>query len=203
METLKSWIMGIVTFLLVMTLVEQMIPRDKYRKYVRLAMGLILILMISTPILSLLGVDEKVFRNFVQENLKLSSMEAEASRELFDEDSLFSDAYEETVRRQIVAYFESQSLTVVSCTLTMETDASGEGYGQIQAVSAELLLPDGARDADGETSGIRPVEPVRVTPETEESQAADRVPQGEIDQWKSDISSQYGVDPARVTLTVR
>ena len=85
----------------------------------------------------------------------------------------------------------------------VETDASGEGYGQIQAVSAELLLPDGARDADGETSGIRPVEPVRVTPETEESQAADRVPQGEIDQWKSDISSQYGVDPARVTLTVR
>ena len=53
-EELYLWIRNLAVFYIFFTAVLNLIPDQKYEKYVRFFMGLLLIFMISTPIFSIL-----------------------------------------------------------------------------------------------------------------------------------------------------
>ena len=54
-EELYLWIRNLAVFYIFFTAVLNLIPDQKYEKYVRFFMGLLLIFMMSTPIFSILG----------------------------------------------------------------------------------------------------------------------------------------------------
>ena len=64
-EELYLWIRNLAVFYIFFTAVLNLIPDQKYEKYVRFFMGLLLIFMMSTPIFSIswkrFGTDGKVF----------------------------------------------------------------------------------------------------------------------------------------------
>ena len=225
METFRSWIQSMVVFLLLMTLAEQLIPEEKYRKYVRLTMGLLLILIIAMPILKLSGTDSAVYRNFIQENIKLSDLENQSSGQMFAENELFMDSYETTVKKEITAYFESQSVIVSSCSITVEKNENNEDYGCIRTITAELVRKDNLEENTAEESG-ESSEPISVDVSvgvasvnisgdgdrqndsgTEETKSKKEyyggIPEEKINQWKQELSLQFGVDISDITLTIR
>ena len=50
MAIFREWIQNVAVFLLLMTMAGQLIPDEKYKKYIRLTMGLLLILVILLPL---------------------------------------------------------------------------------------------------------------------------------------------------------
>ena len=71
-EELYLWIRNLAVFYIFFTAVLNLIPDQKYEKYVRFFMGLLLIFMMSTPIFSILGkgseLTESFLNNFSEEN---------------------------------------------------------------------------------------------------------------------------------------
>ena len=71
-EELYLWIRNLAVFYIFFTAVLNLIPDQKYEKYVRFFMGLLLIFMMSTPIFSILGkgseLTESFLDNFSEEN---------------------------------------------------------------------------------------------------------------------------------------
>ena len=54
-EALFVWIKNIAYYLILVTAMMHIIPNESYQKYIRLFTGMILILLLSTPILKLFG----------------------------------------------------------------------------------------------------------------------------------------------------
>jgi len=52
-EFLNQWIQNITFYLIIMTLLLQMVPDKSYRKYIQFITGLILILLLIDPILKI------------------------------------------------------------------------------------------------------------------------------------------------------
>lgn len=50
MGIFREWIQNIVIFLLMTAMAGQLIPDEKYKKYIRLTMGLLLIMVILRPL---------------------------------------------------------------------------------------------------------------------------------------------------------
>ena len=71
-EELYLWIRNLAVFYIFFTAVLNLIPDQKYEKYVRFFMGLLLIFIMSTPIFSILGkgseLTESFLDNFSEEN---------------------------------------------------------------------------------------------------------------------------------------
>lgn len=71
-EKLYLWIRNLAVFYIFFTAALNLIPDQKYEKYVRFFMGLLLIFMMSTPIFSILGksseLTESFLDNFSEEN---------------------------------------------------------------------------------------------------------------------------------------
>lgn len=71
-EELCLWIRNLAVFYIFFTAILNLVPDQKYEKYVRFFMGLLLIFMMSTPVFSILGkgpeLTESFLDNFSKEN---------------------------------------------------------------------------------------------------------------------------------------
>ena len=82
-DFLKEWIQNITFYFILVTLILQTLPDKSYRKYVQFSTGLILILLLAEPILSLTEFSvsfesyEKQLQEFEEEIHALGKMENE------------------------------------------------------------------------------------------------------------------------------
>ena len=87
-EELYLWIRNLAVFYIFFTAVLNLIPDQKYEKYVRFFMGLLLIFMMSTPIFSILGkgseLTESFLDNFSEENREKELREFQNIRETLE-----------------------------------------------------------------------------------------------------------------------
>lgn len=80
-EFLKEWVQNITFYLILVTLIVQMLPEKSYRKYIQFITGLILILLLMEPILSFTKFSvsfesyEKQLKEFEEEIHALGKME--------------------------------------------------------------------------------------------------------------------------------
>ena len=63
-EEIYSWMKNLAVFYILLTTVLHLVPDKRYERYVRFFMGLLLILMLITPVFSLLGKGEELMESF-------------------------------------------------------------------------------------------------------------------------------------------
>ncbi len=63
-ETIYEWMKNLAVFYLFFTAVMNFLPDGKYNKYIRHFLGLLLILLLITPILQIFRLKDLVDRNF-------------------------------------------------------------------------------------------------------------------------------------------
>ena len=79
LQQLYGWIQNIAVYLIVATAVMHVIPGKDYGKYVRFFSGLVLILLLFTPVMNLTGMGERfreLYRNTQYETDRRESEEA-------------------------------------------------------------------------------------------------------------------------------
>ncbi len=147
MGIFREWIQNVVVFLLLMTMAGQLIPDEKYKKYIRLTMGLLLILVILLPVTRLMRLDTKVYQNFIKESFRISAADAKAGEEVVGVEGRFAEGYEQMIKEEIRLYFEANAMVVKSCELDMELDLESSDYGKIYSMEI------GIRPKDRELNG--------------------------------------------------
>lgn len=103
-EEIYGWMENLAVFYIVFTAVLHLIPDQKYERYVRSFMGLLLILMLCTPVFSLLGKGEQLLSDFQlrynAENRSLMEMEAENLQEVYLQQG-YAGELEEKIKRSL------------------------------------------------------------------------------------------------------
>lgn len=82
MNLLTDWVVQIIIFLLIATIIELVVPNNSMKKYVNLILGLLLILIFTKPLVYLFSIDIKTEMNRVEQsilqegeaNIKMDSM---------------------------------------------------------------------------------------------------------------------------------
>lgn len=86
-EQIYQWMKNLVFFYVIFQAILQLLPEKEYEKYVRFYMGLLLILIMLSPIFLLVGKSEKVWEDFSvfykKEELYRLSQEAENLKEYY------------------------------------------------------------------------------------------------------------------------
>ena len=204
MEIFREWIRNIVVFLLLMTMAGQLIPDEKYKKYIRLTMGLLLILVILLPLTRLTGMDQRIYQNFIKESFRISAADAQAGEEIFGMDGTFVKEYRQMIQEEVRTYFEADAMVVKYCELDMNEDVESSDYGQIYRMKVGIL-PKDKNISQGETSeksGHVYVEEIRIGEEVKKGAGESSVPKEKIEQWTKDLTLQFGMDVEQLELEI-
>lgn len=88
LEALYDWIRNLAFYLVVMTAMLEVVPGNAYKKYIQFFTGLVLILLVVTPVLEVTGTSGKFHAEYARQEEKLQE-ETKKQEELFESADIF------------------------------------------------------------------------------------------------------------------
>jgi len=136
MGEVYSWVKNIIIFLVLTTIVTNLLGKSNYKKYIKLITGIILVILVISPLLKLFHLDDTLDFYFSENvlfaetediNGKLIDMEQGQMSTIFKE-------YKEKIAAQVGNLLEVQDLYIVSITITVDEDETSKELGNLKAM---------------------------------------------------------------------
>lgn len=150
MTAVYEWIRNLTAFFLFLSVMENLLPGQKYGKYIRLFAGMVLILLAVEPFTSGFNLDEVLARSY--EDLVIRGEAGELKEQLGATEQKrlgqILSQYEEAVGRDVRELAQSCGLTVMDCRVRIEGDEDSQEFGTVREIAA--VLPAQSAQAEKE-----------------------------------------------------
>lgn len=197
MAAITEWIRGLIVLVVLASLLEMLLPMGSMKKFVQMAMGLLILLGIVRPVVGLLG-GEVTFEpiSAASEAGELPSMnEIMVQANRFQERTqalLLQEAEERLTAAAAEAARRVEGVSAAEVSLRLTTGGSLEQL-QVEGATVRLLL--GSRHGQ-----VRPVEPVKVGGEATSATAASLPTPAEAplaEAVRREVANQLGLTDGR------
>ena len=139
---LSSWVEQIVLAVIIATLFELILPKNKNKKYIQMVIGVYVLFNIISPILE----TEQVF-SFDEYNIEKDNV---VSGEVLDQTSMderIEKIYLDELEDTVITKFEKQGFKVKKCTIDAELDSSKKNAG-IHLITVKLETTENSEQID-------------------------------------------------------
>lgn len=124
MDAVYGWVRNLICFYIFMTAVLHLLPKESYRKYVRFFTGLLLVILVLTPVISLFREEDVLYEKIAQagfwqetENRKLDTEYLADSQR-----AVYQKEYEKAIGMDISQMAESQELETKQVEVELDPD---------------------------------------------------------------------------------
>ncbi len=140
MEYFVQWIKNIAIFYIIASLVLNIIPGDKYKRYIRLFLGVVMVILLIKPIGRLTGLDGKFDELFWTGSYGAMSADLKAELAFADEERirLITAEFEKKISDDIKEYVESLGAVYISSRPEINIDPASKGYGSLSRISVDI-----------------------------------------------------------------
>lgn len=139
MSEVFEWVRNITIYLILNTIIMNFLGNSSYKKYVSIVSGMILLLLVVSPVLKLMNMDE-ILDYYLNTNIyqadvsdfqnKLKLMEDK------QKDVVFA-GFEDRVREQVADILEEDDLYLYDLRVTINKDPESAGFGELISLSIE------------------------------------------------------------------
>lgn len=136
MDYILSWIKNIVYFFIFTTIIYNVLPNGSYKKYIKLFVGIVMIIFIMYPLGKMANLDEK-FTNFYSGQLRSQNLDEIKAQVGIVEDARNAEiinSYTEGMKNEIKKCVEDQNITYIDSEISLNLDTSDEQYGSIERI---------------------------------------------------------------------
>lgn len=206
LDFLRQWIINIAATIIFVSFIEIIMPDNSMRKYIRLVVGLLVMIVIINPLLSLTAgefdMGDKILEMASAINIRdirhqVENIE-EGQRESIIE--VYRNRLEEQIARQVT---EENLANKVTAEVDIEEDLKSDGFGAIKGI--RLFVYDKGDDQEGiKKIGIDKVE-INTGKQPHES-AVDAMSQSQTqltDKISEYLAGIYGVSPDKIDVVIR
>lgn len=199
---LRSWILNIVSVVIFITIVELILPNSSMKKYIKMIVGLLVMLVIINPILDLMHgkvkLEEDVFRTssaiHKQELvLNLNHFKGTQQKQII---SVYKDNIEKYIKDQIEF---NNKIRVLSIDSSIEENVDSKEFGNIK----ELAIVLSNSENNLSKKGIQPVSNVVIN--INENRENDKIEKNEniLKEIKEHISKYYSLDKDKININIQ
>lgn len=162
MNSVYSWIKSIVFFLLIISIVNNLVGDSSYKKYINLVTGMILIILVVSPLTNLFNINEKIDYYFAKNTFevdaedisnKLIKIENEQkagiineykneikkqTSELLEKESLYMSYFQVIISEKADAFGTIEGIDLVASYTVYEEDDVSESIEKIEIEKIEI-----------------------------------------------------------------
>lgn len=206
MGEIYRWVKDIIIFLVLTTIISNLLGKSNYKKYVNLVAGIILVILVISPLLNLFQLGDTLDYYF-SVNI-LSSEAKDLNSELLDMEkgqmSEILQEYKEEIKNQVIKILEKQELYLVEIEITIEEDTDSDAFGNLNALdlNASYIRQDNVK----QSSDIEKVEidNINIGSQIKIANNADRdtLSPSEIN-VKNLLSDFYNMNPDNINISIQ
>ncbi len=199
MSILTEWVTNIIVFILFAIILDMLLPSSTMQKYTKLVVGLLLIAVFITPILSIFN---KNFTSEMQEKLMQSSTGSNPKLE----NSLESKKkeIEESQQAYILEHMAVQLKNEAEKELMDESNYAIQDIeitlmdknGEMNAENIETIQVFVAESQESSSEEVQPVKKIEVTIDEKQNEI-ENTPSSEL---TTILSKIWGIDPSKIVI---
>ncbi len=155
MLLVKEWLSSIVIFAILATVATNILPNSNYKKYIKLFIGLMFIVIIISPITKYLNVNEDIGFNYILEDFSVNySLYSNSKVKDDNYTKKLVETYEENVSANIKGYLSDQGYNIKN--VEVKSDEEGQINSiDIEVVSEESILEAFNNSNESENVGLK------------------------------------------------
>ena len=136
MDILNDAMKNISVFIILTTLINNLLTESTYKKYIRFFTGMVLIAIIINPIIRLVSSGESIFDEIRVNDLIIKSDELKDDLMLYEEDA-------GSVIEDIIADIaDKEGLVMSECKVSIDTDTESDTCGEIEHIYVKAYMSD-------------------------------------------------------------
>lgn len=146
MEWLVSWVKGIVCYSVLTAVFMEIVP-EKFRKYIRLYMGLVLVLLFISPLTGLFHLEERMEKFFDREKLRLELEDKAFELKLKEADAVEALKLEYTakLRDELETFLGERGYELSELSFDWVEDVQAENFGDVTTVTLTVIPQGGSQ----------------------------------------------------------
>ncbi|MBQ9765723.1 MAG: stage III sporulation protein AF [Lachnospiraceae bacterium] len=196
-EGILSWVFNIAVYLILITLVLQLLP-ERFKKYFNFYTGILLMLIIINPITKLLKLDTSIVSQFekaaMQFELDEISGEIKMTEGIMEE--ILIDEYNQIIKSGVTEIIKEYGYTLNDLEVEWRLDEEDDAYGSIGGMNV-ILREKRTGMSSSKTVEINPVVIGDKTPELTEYEKA------QIVEIKNKLAGFYNLSEAHIIITIQ
>ncbi|MBH1940201.1 stage III sporulation protein AF [Mobilitalea sibirica] len=205
MNEIYEWIKNIVIYMILNTIIMNLLGNSSYKKYVSIVSGMILVLIVVSPIMRFLKIDEKMdfyirSNDFTVEasafKNDLQRMEEKQMQQIFAE-------YKDRIKEQVKVILSAEELYLVSFDITFNLDTQSSTFGEIQRMD---ITATGTKSEEEKSSKII-IEEVEISDIKsalqKEKEVSQKVPSPAEINIKIKLSDFYNIGADNINISIQ
>lgn len=140
MESVYGWVKSIIYYMIFLSAANNLLADSKYEKYVRLFAGMVLILIVVSPLTGSLRLNEQISSLFQSITFQADAKDLKADLWGMEDKRMdqMIHTYEEAVEKDIAAMAEGEGLSCREAKVTIDRDKGSSQYGKVTEIQLTL-----------------------------------------------------------------
>ncbi len=160
MNAIYSWVKSIVFFLVLMTIINNLIGKSSYKKYINLISGMILIILVVSPLLNIFNIDEKLDYYFDKNAFMTSAYDINRDLIQMEETQLqvVIEEYKNEIKNKTKLLLEKENLYISEFVVKIDEDNNSDSFGKIEKI--DLIASYIVNKESDSLDSLEPIEKV-------------------------------------------
>lgn len=180
---INSWLRGIVIAVIISTIIEMIIPNGNIKKYIKTVMGVYIIFVIISPIISRITGEKINIAKYI--NSQTSKYEQKEIATI-DTNAYIEQVYKENIKQDIMKKLGEKGYKIKKFEAEIETKEID--YGKIKKLKIGIEKEN------------KNIEPVEISVNKQEKSNKEDIPQDELANIKTFLETTYGIEPKNIII---
>jgi stage III sporulation protein AF len=204
MDIINNWIRNVVIYMILNAIVMNLLGDKSYKKYVSIVSGMILVLIIISPLMNYMDLEDTL-DYYLQANdfaVETSEFKNDLNRmEEAQSDAIFAE-YKEKIRLQVDGILQEDKLKLVSFELTIDKDNKSSSFGEILYMDIGAEMENSEVKEDDPHLSIDKIDIVSIRiNEQEEKDTTDPPSPMEIN-IKNKLADFYNIEQVNINISI-
>lgn len=196
MNAVYDWIKTIIFYMILMTVVLNVLPSGKYHKYIKFFSGMVLILLVMRPLTGIANLEDKMAYYYDLFSFSGEAAELKADIEGMDEkryQSMISQ-YESAIAMDISAMVKEVGLTQIDAKVELNQEVESEEFGKVTYLELTVAY-------EKDSGPPIYVEPISISKSGEKEDTGEPET-AQVVQLKEKLESFYGLDRSQIQVRI-
>lgn len=196
MNAIYDWIKTIIFYMILMTVVLNVLPSGKYHKYIKFFSGMVLILLVMRPLTGMANLEDKMAYYYDLFSFSGEAAELAADIEGMDEKRYQSmiAQYESAIAMDISAMVKEVGLTQIDANVELNQEVESEEFGKVTYLELTVAY-------EKDSGPPIYVEPISISKGGEEEETGEPET-AQVVQLKEMLKSFYGLESSQIQVRI-
>jgi stage III sporulation protein AF len=204
-EEIYSWIKNIIVYMIINTIIMNLLGNKSYKKYVSIVSGMILVLIVISPLMKLMKIDGNL-DYFLQSNefsIETSDFKNELNQmEEKQSDAIFNE-YEDKIKTQVKGLLLEEQVYMESFHITIDQDPQSSTFGEIKRMEITANMEEDGQEESGKRLQIDQIEIAQIDLGNDAEETSQNLPSPLEINIKNKLSDFYNIEQGNINISIQ